>query len=57
MDRETIIKRLFKYFIMALAIFLAARYVPQSQLTIKDSVIIAIIGTVVFAVLDMFVPM
>lgn len=50
------LKRAMKYVIMTLAIFLAIKYIPVNKLEQRDAIMIAIIGAIVFALLDMYSP-
>lgn len=45
-----------KYLLEWFAIVLAAKFIPEHELSWKEIMIIAIIGAVVFAVLDIYVP-
>lgn len=58
---QEIYKRLFKYVILWIVIALAANYVPSrltesNQLKTSEIVIIATIGAITFAILDMYIP-
>lgn len=53
--KETL-KRGLKYIIQTLVIFLAAKLVPKGKLTLKEVTMIAIVGAIGFAVLDMYSP-
>ncbi len=55
-DTQEMYKRLFKYMILWIIIALAANYVPSSQLSTSEIIIIATIGAIAFAILDMYIP-
>lgn len=55
-DVKEIIKRVIKYLLESTAIAIAARYIPQHKLNMREIIMIAITGAVVFALLDMFSP-
>nr|QBK88884.1 MAG: uncharacterized protein LCMiAC01_05660 [Mimivirus LCMiAC01] len=50
------IKKTIKYLMQLVIIFLAAKYIPSTKLSLKDITIIAMIGAITFAILDMFSP-
>lgn len=50
------IKRTLKYILQWFIIFIAAKCVPSKQLDIRDVTMIAIIGSVSLALLDLFFP-
>lgn len=55
MNNDTI-KKALKYFIQWAVMFLAAKYIPSKELTFKEVTMVAIIGAVTFAILDMYSP-
>ena len=55
-DTQEMYKRLFKYIILWIVIALAANYVPSNQLSTSEIIIIATIGAIAFAILDMYIP-
>ncbi len=50
------IKRALKYIIHALILYMAAKFVPSRDLSLREVTIIAAIGSVTFAILDMYYP-
>jgi positive regulator of sigma E activity len=50
------IKKGLKYILQLIVIFMAAKFVPSKELDFKDVTIIAIIGAVSFAIIDMYSP-
>jgi len=54
--KNELIKKAVKYLMQLVVIFLAAKYIPSTKLTLKDITIIAMIGAITFAILDMFSP-
>lgn len=55
-NRKDIIKKSLKYIAQLLIIFVAAKFIPENKITFKEITIIAIIGAVSFAVLDLYAP-
>ena len=49
-------KNFSKYIIQFLAIVLAALFVPTNPLSFKEVALIGMIGTIVFAILDIYAP-
>lgn len=49
-------KRMFKYIIQWIIIALATSYLPSKQLKTSEIIIIATIGTISFAILDIYIP-
>ena len=50
------VKKGLKYILQLIVIFMAAKFVPSKELDFKDVTIIAIIGAVSFAIIDMYSP-
>ena len=50
------LKKGLKYILQLIVIFIAAKFVPSKELDLKDITIIAIIGAVSFAIIDMYSP-
>ncbi len=55
-SQQEMYKRMFKYIIQWIIIALAANYVPSKQLKTSEIIIIATIGAITFAILDMYIP-
>ncbi|AYV78252.1 MAG: hypothetical protein Edafosvirus8_2 [Edafosvirus sp.] len=55
-NKNNIIRKSLKYILEFLIIFMAVKYVPTKELPINEIIIIAIIGTCGFALLDLFIP-
>lgn len=55
-DIKEIMKRALKYLLEAAAIALAARYIPNYKLDIREIIMIAITGAIMFAILDIYAP-
>lgn len=51
-----IFQKSLKYLIQFLVIFISLQYVPSIELPLNDVIIISIIGTISFALLDMYIP-
>jgi len=49
--------RIAKYVIMFMALYLALSVIPYEPISDSDIVIVSTIGVIVFALLDMFMPM
>jgi|TARA_B110000971_G_scaffold125365_1_gene128298 hypothetical protein len=60
LDINEMVRRALKYIIQGLAIAIAAYYIPmvksKCKLTFQEITMIAIVGTVTFAILDMYTP-
>ena len=50
------IKRLIKYLLEGMAVAIAARYIPQNKMQLREVIMIAITAACVFAILDMYSP-
>lgn len=55
-DVEIFGKSLVKYFLEGLAVALAAYYIPQGRVSVREVVMIAITAGLTFLVLDLFAP-
>jgi hypothetical protein len=55
-DWIELIKRIFKYLIYGLVVAIAAKYIPAQKLTTREIVMISIIASITFAILDMYTP-
>lgn len=56
-DKKEVIKRLFKYLILWIAVTIAAKLIPTScRLSIKETTMVGVVGAVTFALLDMYAP-
>lgn len=55
-DTQEMYKRLFKYMILWIIIALAVNYIPSMQIKTSEIIIIASIGAITFAILDMYIP-
>ena len=49
-------KRMFKYLVYALVVGMAVKYVPAQKLTTRETIMIAVIAAITFAILDMYTP-
>lgn len=49
-------QKILKYFIMFASLFAALNFVPSNKMDNENIVIISMIGTTVFCLLDMFMP-
>lgn len=56
LDCNEIIKRSFKYLIVALGVAFAANNVPQNKIDIQEVIIISITASCIFAIVDMYAP-
>lgn len=50
------IKKAIKYVIQLVAIILAAKYIPSTKLSLRDITVIAMIGAITFAIVDIYSP-
>jgi|TARA_B110000037_G_C16892033_1_gene412587 hypothetical protein len=55
-DMSEKIKRIIKYILNSLLVFLVARYLPCDKLKFKDTIIIGMMSSFIFAILDMYSP-
>ena len=55
-NASEILKRLVKYALEGLAVALAAKYIPNQKLEIKEIVMLGLTAACVFAILDIFAP-
>ena len=53
---KTILVKLFKYILHWLVVYMAINYVAPGKVDVQQLVIISVIVTISFAVLDMFAP-
>jgi hypothetical protein len=51
-----IIKKLIKYIIFILIIFSSIIFISKSKVTIEDSLVISLIGTTAFGIIDQYAP-
>jgi hypothetical protein len=51
-----IIKKLIKYIILLLVIFSSIIFITKSKINTSDSLLISLIGTTTFAVIDQYAP-
>jgi hypothetical protein len=51
-----VIKRAIKYFLEAIAVILAARYIPKYKMDLPEILLIGAIAAISFAILDMYAP-
>lgn len=56
MDNSNSYRKVVKYIIMFLSVFLAVKYVPNIQQSYEDILKIACISAVAFVILDMYSP-
>lgn len=50
------LNKIFKYLIMALSIYLSVKYIPENAVQQKELLMIAAIGSITFALIDMVSP-
>ncbi len=50
------IKKIFKYIIIALVVAISTKYIPVTAPTTKEIIMISLISAVTFAFLDMYTP-
>jgi len=50
------IEKIIKYILMSLIIFLCLRYIPDPYMNMNDIIIIALITSIFYAILDMISP-
>jgi hypothetical protein len=51
------LRKILRYFIMFTAVFIASQYTPECSISYQTSFIMATIGAVVFAIIDMYFPL
>jgi hypothetical protein len=51
-----VIKRFVKYLLEAIAVVLAARYIPQYRMNLREILLIGATAAISFAILDMYAP-
>lgn len=56
MQYDSVLKKILKYIIMFLAIFVSCTYIPQNHLADNEIVIISSIVTVVYAFMETYFP-
>lgn len=56
LNTPELVKRVVKYMLEAVAVILAARYIPQYQLSIREVLMIGATAAITFAILDMYAP-
>ena len=56
MSQTEIIKRIIKYVIIGFAVALAARYIPKDKIQLIETIMIGIVASCSFALLDMYAP-
>ena len=55
-DMTDIIKKTFKYFIYGFIIGIACKYIPNNKLSNREIIMISIVASVSFAILDIYTP-
>ena len=55
-DLQEVAKRAIKYIIEGICVAIAAFYIPQKQMKVKEIIVIAITAAATFAILDMYAP-
>lgn len=56
LNKDETIKRALKYLIEWFAIALALKFIPSQKVDLKEIVMVAIVGAIVFALLDTYSP-
>ncbi len=51
------LRKLLRYIIMTFALYIIIQYIPECSITMTTSIIIATLGAVVFAMIDMYFPL
>jgi hypothetical protein len=55
-NKNETVKRALKYLIEWFAISLALKFIPSQKVDLKEIIMVAIVGAIVFALLDMYSP-
>ena len=55
-DKEELLKRVSKYFIIGLIVFLSAFFVPENKLRMVEALFIGLSASAAFGVIDLFYP-
>ena len=55
-NKDEVIRRSFKYLIQWLAIVIAAKCIPTQELKMREVIMIAIVGSITFAMLEIYAP-
>lgn len=55
-DPQEVLRRALKYLIQGFAVALAAYYIPQKAMNLKEITVIAITAACIFAILDVLSP-
>ena len=55
-DREELLKRISKYVIIGLIVFLSAFFVPENNLKVTEALFIGLSASAAFGVIDLFYP-
>ena len=48
--------KLFKYLIIAFAVFASVKYIPENKVLVKENTMISAIASITFALLDIISP-
>jgi hypothetical protein len=56
LDLQEIVRRLVKYFIEGFVVAAVAYGIPKKGLALEEVVVIALVATMTFSILDVFVP-
>lgn len=51
------VRKMLRYLIMALAVFIASQFTPECSISYATSFIMAVIAAVSFTVIDMYFPL
>ena len=55
-NQTEIVKRAFKYILIAVAVAFAANNIPQNKLSSQEIVMISIVAACMFAIVDLYAP-
>ena len=55
-DLAELVKRIIKYLVEGLAVAIVAMIVPRKPLNVDEIIILALVATAAFSILDVFVP-
>ena len=51
------LRKMLRYFIMALSVFIASQYIPECSVSYSTALIMAIVAAVSFSIIDMYFPL
>lgn len=49
-------RKILRYLIMFLAVFIASQYIPECQISYETAFIMAVVASITFTIIDMYFP-